>query len=163
MVTLGYISGVHGLKGQVKVFSYTDPREAIFDYQPWLVGPEQKEVTAGEGRRHGKTLVVSLPGVDSPEQAREWMQAEIAVRREQLPEVDGSFYWADLVGLDVVTTGGQPLGQVAKMLETGANDVMVVRGGPDGRERLVPFVMGRFVTRVDLEAGRMEVDWDPED
>lgn len=155
---------MHGLKGQVKVFSYTDPREAIFDYQPWLVGPKGQEVSVGEGRRHGKTLIATLPGVNNPEEAREWMRAEIAVRRDQLPDIgQGSFYWADLVGLDVVTTGGVSLGRIARMLETGANDVMVVRGGPDGRERLVPFVMERFVTRVDIGSGVMEVDWDPED
>ncbi|KAA9131894.1 ribosome maturation factor RimM [Marinihelvus fidelis] len=163
-VALGYVSGVYGVKGQVKIFSFTDPREAIFEYQPWLLGSEMKAVEVTGGRRQGKTLIASLPGVETPEQAREFLQAEIAVARAQLPEAgDDSYYWADLVGLEVLTTAGVPLGRIARMVATGANDVMVVRGEPDGRERLVPFVVGHFVTRVDLAAGVLEVEWDPED
>ncbi len=72
---------------------------------------------------------------------------------------DGSWYWMDLIGLQVVTTGGVVLGQVTGLVETGANDVLVVQGE---RERLVPFVIDQYVKRVDLDAGLIEVDWDPE-
>lgn len=143
------------------MYSWTRPREGIFDYQPWLLGPEMTPVEVTAGQRHGKSLIASLPGVDSPEQARTLMRQTIAVRRDQLPPAEeGSYYWADLIGLDVVTTGGEALGAIARMMETGAHDVMVVRGGPDGRERLIPFVIDRFVKRVDLAGNRLEVDWD---
>lgn len=160
IVTLGYLSGVHGVRGWVKVHSYTEPREAILDYAPWLVGETRDEIVVEDGRRHGKTVLARLPGVTNPEAARDWVGREIAVRRSQLPATEeGSFYWSDLVGLEVHTPDGQRLGRVERMMETGANDVMVVSGD---RERLIPFVTGEFVKDVDLDAGRIEVDWDPE-
>jgi 16S rRNA processing protein RimM len=159
-VVLGYVSGVHGVHGRVKVFSYTEPREAIFAYQPWRVGDSAEPMEIIEGRRHGKTLLAVLPGVENPEQARRLVGSEIRVRREQLPDPgEQSYYWADLLGLEVRTTGGEALGRIERMMETGANDVMVVSGD---RERLVPFVPGRYVRRVDLEEGFLEVDWDPD-
>ena len=160
IVALGYVAGVHGVRGWVKIFSYTDPREAILDYAPWLVGETREEVRVDDGQRHGKTVLAHLPGVDTPEQARAWVGREIAVRRSQLPEAEaGHYYWSDLLGLEVHTTAGDVLGRVERMMETGANDVMVVAGE---RERLIPFVSGEFVKEVDLAAGRIEVDWDPE-
>lgn len=159
-VTLGHICGVHGVKGWVKVHSWTEPREAILDYPTWYMGEDRQPVEILAGRKQGKGLVASLPGVNDPDQARQWLDVTIAVPRNQLPEPPpGSFYWADLVGLTVETTAGEPLGTIVKMLETGAHDVMVLGGE---RERLVPFVMDEFVKHVDLAAGRLVVDWDPE-
>lgn len=160
IVPLGYISGVHGIQGWVKVHSWTDPREAILDYQPWLVGEERTPVRIRAGRRSGKTVIVALPDVDDREKALDLVRKEIAVRRSQLPGLPkGEFYWTDLEGLLVVTTGGLELGRIARMMETGAHDVMVVEG--EG-QMLIPFVPGRYVKRVDLETGCVEVDWDPD-
>ena len=159
-VSLGYISGLYGVKGEVKVHSWTRPRAAILEYQPWLLGEDRAPVTIREGRIQGKTLIASLPGVDDREAARSWIDREIAVFRDQLPELSGEvYYWSDLVGLEVFTGQGVVLGKVSGLLETGANDVLVVEGE---RERLIPFVPEQYVTRVDLEAGRIEVDWDPD-
>lgn len=159
-VPLGYISGVHGLGGWVKIHSWTRPREAIFDYQPWLLGSDRNPVNVRQGRVQGKTLAAELPGVEDQEMARSLAGMEIAVYREQLPELtEGEFYWSDLVGLEVVTAGQVPLGRVTRLIETGANDVLVVEGD---RERLIPFVNGRYIKRVDFDAGCIEVDWDPD-
>jgi 16S rRNA processing protein RimM len=159
-VPLGYISGVHGVKGWVKIHSWTRPREAIFDYRPWLLGQDRHPVAIRQGRRQGKALVAELPGVEDRETARSLVEMEIAVHREQLAQLEaGEFYWSDLVGLEVVTITGVVLGTVERLIETGANDVLIVRGD---RERLLPFVMGQYITRVDLEAGRIEVDWYPD-
>lgn len=160
VVSMGYIAGVHGIRGWVKVHSFTRPIEAILDYRPWLVGEEMEPVDIVAGRPQGKTLVAQLPGVDDRDAAREWVGRTIAVRRADLPEPPRqSWYWADLEGLEVRTTDGQVLGRVAKLIETGANDVLVVRGE---RERLIPFVPGQYVKRVALEDGFLEVDWDPD-
>lgn len=160
LVPLGYIAGVHGLKGWIKVHSWTQPREAILEYQPWLLGEGLEPVRILEGQVHGKGLIARLPGVDDREQALALVRQEISVRREQLPALDSdSYYWADLEGLEVATEGGQPLGRIARMMETGANDVMIVAGD---RERLIPFVPGEYVKQVDLHAGRVIVDWDPD-
>jgi 16S rRNA processing protein RimM len=160
LVPLGYISGVHGIKGWVKVHSFTSPKEAILEYQPWLLGEKLEPVTIRQGRQQGKTIVASLPGYDDRELARKLVGTEIAIFREQLKEpLGGSWYWTDLVGLEVENTEGVALGRIEKMMETGAHDVMVVKGD---RERLIPFVPGHFVTRVDLEGGVVTVDWAPD-
>lgn len=134
--------------------------EAILQYQPWLLGEEKKPVKIEDGRVQGKGLAVLLPGFEDREQAAALVGTQIFVGRDQLPATaKNEYYWSDLEGLEVKTTLGQSLGRVAKLMETGANDVLVVRGD---RERLVPFVQGQYVTRVDLEGGVIEVDWDPE-
>jgi 16S rRNA processing protein RimM len=159
-VGLGYIAGVHGLKGWVKVFSYTDPREAIVQYPKWWLEGLEEALTVTTARRQGKTIVAQLQGVSSPEQAAGLVGKAISIPRQQLPPVpEQTWYWVDLIGLAVKTTTGQLLGQVDKMIETGANDVMVVRGD---RERLIPFVTGVYVQRVDLQGGEIVVDWDPD-
>ena len=111
-----------------------------------------------EGRRHGKGVIARLQGVDSREGAAALSGMTVSVRREQLPRTaPGEYYWVDLIGLRVTTTDGAELGTVASLIETGANDVLVVAGA---RERLIPFLPERTVTCVDLEAGTLTVDWD---
>jgi len=159
-VTLGYFSGVHGVKGWLKVHSWTQPVEAILDYQPWWVGESRDAVRVADSRIQGKALLVALPGLEDRDEARNWVGREISVARASLPEPEpGTYYWTDLEGLEVVTRAGVGLGRIVRMIETGANDVMVVQGD---RERLVPWVPGQYVVAVDLEAGRVEVDWDPD-
>jgi len=159
-LALGYISAVHGIKGWVKVHSWTRPMEAILDYQPWLLGEDKSPLTITDGRKQGKGLVALLPGFEDREQAARLVGQQIFVGRNQLPATAADeYYWADLEGLEVHTTQGHVLGRVEKLMETGANDVLVIRGQ---REHLVPFVQGQYVTRVDLEGGLIEVDWDPE-
>jgi len=159
-VALGYISAVHGIKGWVKVHSWTRPIEAILEYQPWLLGVEKSPVKIIDGRKQGKGLVALLPGFEDREQAATLVGQQIFVGRDQLPATDeGEYYWSDLEGLEVRTTDGDVLGRVERLMETGANDVLVIRGQ---REHLVPFIQGQYVTRVDLEGGVIEVDWDPE-
>ena len=159
-VVLGYISAVHGIKGWVKVHSWTRPMEAILGYRPWLLGEQKNPVKIVDGRKQGKGLVALLPGFEDREQAIKLVGQQIFVERDQLPPtVEGEYYWTDLEGLEVHTTNGDVLGRVDRLMETGANDVLVIRGE---REHLVPFVQGQYVKRVDLEGGLIEVDWDPE-
>ena len=159
-IALGYISAVHGIKGWVKVNSWTRPMEAILQYQPWLLGEDRKPVTIVDGRKQGKGIAALLPGFEDREQAVSLVGLQIFVGRDQLPETDeDEYYWSDLEGLEVKTTNGELLGRVERLIETGANDVLVIRGN---REHLVPFIQGQYVTRVDLEDGTIEVDWDPE-
>lgn len=158
-IILGHVAGVHGIKGWVKIHSYTDPRDAIFDYQPWLLGDSGTAITVLEGKASGKFLLARLQEVNSREEAEALAGQQIAVGRDMLPPLrDNEFYWADLVGLKVVNQDGAVLGQIKDMLATGANDVMVVSGD---RERLIPFVMGQYVSQVNLDQGWVRVDWDP--
>jgi 16S rRNA processing protein RimM len=161
-IALGRINGHFGVKGWVKIYSDTKPKEQIVSYEPlWLrLGKEWRSIRVLEGKAHGKTVIARLEGIESREQAEALIGAEIAIDRDQLvPAAEGEYYWIDLIGLQVESVDGEDLGVVKDLMETGANDVLVVRGE---RERLIPFVQGQFVKEVDLEAGKMTVDWDPE-
>ena len=159
LMPLGHVSGVHGVKGWVRIYSLTEPREAIFEYQPWLLGEDLKVVHLDKGAKHGKHLLALLDQVEGREQAEGLVNRKIAVYRDQLPELaDTEYYWTDLVGSSVQLEDGRELGTIKSMLATGANDVMVVQGD---RERLIPFVLGQYVKNVDLERALVVVDWDP--
>ncbi|MBA3563528.1 MAG: ribosome maturation factor RimM [Gammaproteobacteria bacterium] len=161
-VLLGSISGVYGVRGWVKIRSATEPRERIIEYAPWQIGigGSWREWRVEEGRRHGDGVIAKLAGVDDRDDAVALVGAEIAVPRSCLPPSgEDEYYWADLIGLRVMTLEGVALGTVERLLETGANDVLVVQ---NGRERLIPFLRERVVRSVDLEAGVLQVDWDPD-
>lgn len=112
------------------------------------------------GQAQGKAVVAHLEGINDRDAAAKLQGAEIEILYSQLPEAEhGSYYWADLIGLKVITTQGVELGKVDHLLETGANDVLVVSGD---KERLIPFLQPQTVTRIDLDAGILVVDWDPE-
>ncbi len=158
---MGRVSGPYGVKGWVKVQSFTEPREAILEYSPWRVCAQGVELTAHviEGRRQGQGVVAALDVARDRDQARGLAGAEIRVARSQLPPPGpGDYYWVDLLGLRVVTLAGDDLGRVERMMETGANDVMVVRGE---RERLIPFI-DSVVREVSFESATIRVDWDPQ-
>jgi 16S rRNA processing protein RimM len=162
LVPVGRITGAYGVRGWVRVASDTIPPTNILDYRPWRVRVGEDWVThhVVEGRPHGQGLVVKLDHLNDRDAAAGLAGAEIAVCRSALPGAVGQeFYWADLVGADVVTREGVDLGRVDHMMATGANDVMVVMGE---RERLIPFLEDQVVTEVDLAAKRITVDWDPE-
>lgn len=158
-VLLGRIAGVYGVKGWVKLESDTRPRQAIFDYSPWRLGLkdgwEQRVIEAGEARGNG--LVAKIEGVDDRDLAHSLIGTQIAIPRDQLPEAgEGEVYWADLVGCRVENQEGIDFGEVVSLMETGANDVLVVR---NGRERLVPYI-DEVITDVDLDQKRIKVEWD---
>jgi 16S rRNA processing protein RimM len=159
-VILGRVSGLFGVKGWVKVFSYTQPREAILDYGRWFLGRRGhwQALSVEEGKRQGKTVIARLEGVDDRDAAAKLIESDIAVARQDLPEAEeGEYYWADLEGLKVVRRDGTVLGTVGYLLETGANDVLVIEGD---RERLIPFVADEVILDVDVDKGVITVDWD---
>ena len=164
-ICLGSITGSYGIKGWLKVYSYTDPVESIVDYSPWILrkGDSEQRVVVKKGQLHGKKLIANVAGVDTRNQADELTGFEIHVAKAALPVLDeGDFYWFQLEGLDVVNRDGQCFGKVEYMMETGANDVMVVRASDesiDNEERLIPYIDGGVVLKVDREAGKILIDW----
>jgi 16S rRNA processing protein RimM len=142
------------------VYSYTQPREAILKYDRWFLKKDGawRDTKVAEGKKHGKGVVLRLEGVEDRDQAALLIDCEIAIERSGLPATeDDSYYWADLEGLKVVHRDGTELGNVAYLLETGANDVLVTTGSP---ERLIPFVLDDVIVDVDLAAGVISVDWE---
>lgn len=163
LILVGRIVGLHGVAGEVKLESYTEPRTRIFRYQPWLLSSAagDREISGCKGREQGKGIVASLPEVTDRDRAASLVGCEIKVRRSVLQDPNADeYYWTDLEGLEVATIEGVSLGRISHLLSTGANDVMVVRDGE--RERLLPFVLDDYVKTVDFAAGRVTVDWDPE-
>lgn len=162
-ILLGRVSGVFGVRGEIKIESWTEPRLAIFRYQPWTLarGASLSPLDGVRGRNHGQgSVVASVPGIDDRDRAQELVGSEISVPRSALPPPKaGEYYWVDLEGMSVQTVDGIALGTVSHLFDTGANHVLVVQGD---RERLIPFAQPQYVTDVDFDTRRMVVDWDPE-
>jgi 16S rRNA processing protein RimM len=159
-VQVGRVSGVHGIKGWIKVHSYTQPRDNVTRLPSWVLehGGSRREAKVEAGRSQGKNVLVKLIGIDDRDAALALVGAEIEVSRAVLPPcAPGEFYWADLEGLSVRNEAGESLGRVDHLIATGAHDVLVLEG--DG-SKLIPFVVGEVVKNVDLAAGVLIVDWD---
>ena len=196
LVLIGRIGGAYGIKGWVRVRSFTEPEEQLLSYrdcklrQPGLAQaglaeratppkqagqaertkapPEQnnwRDILIDAGRRHGKGLIAHIEGVDDRDAAAALAGAALAIAAAALPELkQGEYYWRQLLGLEV-RSGGELLGRVDRLLETGGNDVLAVKpcpGSRDARERLLPWLPGSVIRAVDLQTGRIEADWDPE-
>lgn len=170
-VTLGRVSGVFGIKGWLKVYSYTRPPENIFRYRRWwLSRGEGFQVSVLASEVHNQSLVVQLSDaagkpIEDREIAAGLIGAEIAVDREMLPSLgEGLYYWVDLIGLRVETPEGMSLGTVSDVTSNGAQDVLVIAGteAEGGAERLIPFVSPQIVQEVDMAAGRIICDWQPD-
>ncbi len=167
-ILVGRVGGVYGVRGWLKIDSYTRPKENIFTYSPWLVrvdsGWQKVEIEEFQQRGSGR-LLVKMVGIDTPEQAREYTGRDIAVVQEQFPALtEGEFYWHDLIGLEVINQDQVNLGKISEIFETGANDVLVVKKTGDKiTKTLIPLVMDVFVKKVDLIAKTMLVEWQSED
>jgi 16S rRNA processing protein RimM len=160
-ILLGRFTGAFGIRGQAKLESWTEPRESIFRYQPWILRStdgQERELSGVRGKPSGKLVVADVPGVTDRDAAEALRGTEILVARSALPPPSaGEFYWVDLEDLQVVNVEGVAYGRVSHLFSTGANDVLVVQGE---RERMIPFIEPDVVREVDFQAGRITVDWD---
>ncbi|EIU7556780.1 ribosome maturation factor RimM [Providencia rettgeri] len=166
-IVLGKLGAAYGIRGWLKVFSSTEHAESIFDYQPWFIqrSGQWQHIEIEDWKHHNKDIIVKLGGIDDRDAAALLTNFEIAVNSTQLPELENEYYWKDLMGCQVVTLQGYGLGIVTDMMETGSNDVLVIKANLKDafgiKERLVPFLDGQVIKKVDLDAKLIEVDWDP--
>lgn len=167
-VVLGKLGSTYGIRGWLRIFPSTESPEGIFDYQPWYIqrDGEWQQISVENWKHHNQDLIVKLQGVDDCEAASAMVNCNIVVDADRLPQLQqGEYYWKDLLGCQVVTTSGYDLGKVAVMMETGANDVLVVKANPKdafgAKQRLIPFLDGQVIKRIDLTEKRIEVDWEP--
>jgi len=159
-ILLGRVLGAFGVRGELKIHSFTDPESAVLRYQPWTLsqGGIEREFDGAKGRVTAKGVIATFPGIEDRDAAQALAGTEIWAPRSRLPKPKpGEYYWVDLEGMEVVNREGIVLGRVSHLFETGSNQVIAVTGE---RERLVPFIEGDFVLGVDFDAGRIEVDWD---
>jgi 16S rRNA processing protein RimM len=168
LTVIGQITSVYGVKGWLKIYSHTEPMDGILGYKPWLIqrNGQWTPVNVEVSRKHGKGLVAKLEKVDDRDVARQYCGMDIAIERSMLPALDvGDYYWSQLEQLTVYTLSDQVLGKVSHLIETGSNDVLVVKGDSnsiDLRERMIPYLPDQVVKEINLETGTMRVDWDPE-
>jgi 16S rRNA processing protein RimM len=152
---MGRVAGAYGVRGWIKVVPQAGVEDSLAAASEWWLGDDKRRVE--RARRHSATVIAKLEGVESPEQARALKGRDVSVARAALPEPgEGHYYLADLLGLDVVNARGEKLGVVRRWISNGPQDVMELAGDP---VRLLPWVAG-VVKKVDLEAGRIEVEWE---
>ncbi|OGA53291.1 MAG: ribosome maturation factor RimM [Betaproteobacteria bacterium RIFCSPLOWO2_12_FULL_62_58] len=158
MVVMGRVSAPFGVKGWIKVQPFTAAAANLLSYTVWWLGGGGGwlKYAVADVQVHGRSVVAQLEGCEDREAAARFRGMQVAIPRDALPTTDANeFYWADLIGLKVVNSAARDLGQVVRILETGANDVLVVEGE---RERLIPFIAD-VIRKVDLAGGVITVDW----
>jgi len=159
MVVMGRVRVPHGIKGWVKIQPFTQDTEGLLDYAVWWLGRngQWQARQVAEAAVHGATVIARFEGCEDREAAAGLRGAEVGIPRSELPETGSNeYYWSDLVGAQVVNRGNEALGEVAELLETGANPVLVLKGE---RERLIPFIAA-VVVEVDIAGKRLVVDWE---
>ncbi len=161
MVVMGKVVAAHGIRGWIKVQTYTEYLDSLLDYDIWHLGNDKqawRPFEVLEADVHGKVVVARLQGVEDRTAAEKCKGLLVAIPRDELPEEeDGEYYWSDLVGMRVVNLTDEALGTVDTLLETGANDVLGVRDA-QGKEILIPFI-AQVIRQVDKERKVIRVDW----
>lgn len=165
-IIVGKLAGLFGVQGWFKVISHTRPKDSIKKYKAWQIRPsgsaenmswQNKQVVSLKPQ--GKGLVAKLEGIADRTDAEKYVGWEIAIHEQQLANLQkNEYYWRDLIGLRVINHEQQDFGVVDHLIETGANDVLVVKGQKE--ERLIPYVIDQYVKDIDLEAGIIHVEWD---
>jgi len=159
---MGRVTAPFGVQGWFKIYALTAPATNLCNYPVWWLGSEGdwRETRVLAARPHGQALIAQVAGIEDRDAAAALRGMTIAVPRAQLPAAgDNEFYWADLIGLKVVNAQRHEFGRVARIVQTGANDVLVVAADDaDGRETLIPFIADA-IRQVDLAAGVISVDW----
>jgi len=160
-VFVGKVSSPHGIKGWVKIISYTDPIENILSYKEWFITNKgaNKTFSIEDSRIQGKKIIVKLDGIENRDSAEDLKNKEILVSRIELPKLEkNTFYWNDLLDLTVMDQKGKQIGKVDSLFETGSNDVLVIVN--ENKERfLVPFIMEEVIRKVDLAKEFISIDW----
>lgn len=160
-ITIGKIGTTFGVHGWLKVHTYTEFGPSILEYQPWLIqrpNGSTEPLLIEDAKFHGDHLLIKIQGIHTPEAAKLLTNQLILIHRNQLPTLSADdYYWSDLIGLTVIDQHGVTLGKVTHLIETGANDVLVVKGE---KEHAIPYLPGRVVKSVDLEKQEIRVDWE---
>lgn len=168
LIIVGKFGSSYGIRGWLRVFSFTENLNNIFDYTPWYIqhAGQWQVIELESFKAHNQDTLIKLKGIDDRDQANSLTNIEIYVNGEALPALDeGDFYWKDLIGCRVTNTAGYDFGVVTELMETGSNDVLVVKANLKdafgAKERLIPFVDPQFIKNIDLTAKTIVVDWDP--
>ena len=160
-IYLGKITGVHGIKGWLKIQSFSSPPENILTYPSWIINNQGEEdfYSIEQGRKQNNKIVVKLENIDNRNTAESLKNSKIQILRSDLPKLSNeNYYWSDLVGLSVLNSEEKVIGKIESLIETGANDVMVIITLKDERI-LIPFVMHEIIKEVNVELNYIKIDW----
>ena len=160
-IYLGKITGVHGIKGWLKIQSFSSPPENILNYPSWIITNKGEEdfYSIEQGRKQNNKIVVKLEKIDDRNTAESLINSKIQIQRSDLPKLSNeNYYWSDLVGLSVLNSEEKVIGKIESLIETGANDVMVIITLKDERI-LIPFVMHEIIKEVNVELNYIKIDW----
>jgi len=160
-IYLGKITGVHGIKGWLKIQSFSSPPENILNYPSWIINNQGEEelYSIEQGRKQNNKIVVKLEKIDDRNTAESLINSKIQIQRSDLPKLSNeNYYWSDLVGLSVLNSEEKVIGKIESLIETGANDVMVIITLKDERI-LIPFVMHEIIKEVNVELNYIKIDW----
>lgn len=159
-VTLGRFGRPQGLKGFIRVISFTEPETAILEYLPWHIQKKDQwlPLALETFQIQNQKILVNIVGYSERESIAELTNCNIGILSAQLPKLSGGeYYWHELTQMHVVNKDGTPLGQVTEVLATGANDVLIVSGE---KRYLIPYIPGIYIVSVDPVQQQIVVDWD---
>ncbi|MFP3029531.1 MAG: ribosome maturation factor RimM [Arsenophonus sp.] len=168
-IALGKLGSAYGIRGWLRIFSFTEYTEDIFKYQPWFIqraGQWWQQLELEGWKHHNQDIIIKIKHIDDRNAANLMTNYKIIIDSEQLPELeDNEYYWKDLIGCQVITTKGYSFGYVQNLMETGSNDVLIIKANLkdafDIKERLIPFLDEQIIKNIDLTSKTIEVDWDP--
>ncbi|KPJ67386.1 MAG: hypothetical protein AMJ43_03755 [Coxiella sp. DG_40] len=158
-IIIGRFGSTYGIKGWIKIISFTDPKVKILQYQPWWIKKNQQwqQIDIEDSKCHGKNIIVKLHDIDNCDQAKTYTNIDINIQHDQLPKLPkDEYYWSDLEGLTVLDKSGKKLGIVDHLIETGSNDVLVIK---NGKQHLIPYI-DNVIIKVDLKKKIIKVDWE---
>ena len=157
---MGRVAGAQGILGWVKLKTYTEFEDSLVAFPVWWLGDEKqlwREITVEKFAVQGKGLIAKFPGCDDRTSAEKYKGLLVAVPRSSLPkQAEDEYYWSDLIGLAVLNLAGESLGVVDNLMDTGANQVLCVRGASG--EILIPFIASA-IRQVNLAEKVIRVDW----
>lgn len=164
LVTVGRVGSPHGVRGELKLQLFLEDPDHVYDFKAWQVQfPGKSQFVPFhdfEIHEKGEQFYIQFKGVTDRDECRQFTHALLAIPREELPALEADeFYWSDLEGLSVYNQNDKLIGVVDHLMETGANDVMIVNT-PAGKQTLIPYVYGQIVLSVDLPSKKIVVDWE---
>ncbi|MXP67775.1 ribosome maturation factor RimM [Pantoea sp. Aalb] len=168
-IILGKIGSAYGIQGKVKVFSSTENLQNIFKYQPWFIYKNNKwsKIEIENWVHHHNNFLIKIKGINDRNAVTHFTNCEIIIDSNQLPILEnGCYYWKDLIGCKVLNLKGYNMGTVISLIDIGSHDIFIIKSNDEDffgiQERLIPFIDGQVVKKIDLITGIIKLDWEPD-
>lgn len=161
-INIGKVIGLHGVKGWLKILSFSSPPENIFNYKSLIISNKyiNQIFHIEDSRKQGKKILIKLDNIDDRTSAESLKESDIYIQRSDLPQLsEDTYYWEDLLGFNVFNQNNIKIGNVDSFIETGSNDVLIVKTTKN-KNILIPFIMNKSIKVVNTESHYITVDWE---